>query len=125
MSLKIYRLLHLGYSQAKLRQALNLLADCPWSTLTVEQQHATASKIRKVHPQYGAETLRLRALLCTARHLLPRPMDEEKQVTVALAKAHRLSRRNVNKISGRHIYVRELSNLAKEQPSIVRKAKAQ
>ena len=54
---KIWQLLHLDFNDLQLRRGLGLLMDCPWGTATVERQHASATLVKKHHPEYGTESL--------------------------------------------------------------------
>ena len=48
---KIYKLLTvLHLNREKVKQAIHLMAEIPWHTAKAEQQHASASLIRKYHP---------------------------------------------------------------------------
>eukprot|EP00974_Lingulodinium_polyedra_P080966 7843964-Lingulodinium_polyedra.AAC.1 len=53
---KIWHLLRLGYNRLQLNLGIDLLMDCPWGTASVERQHASATLLRKYHPEYGQET---------------------------------------------------------------------
>ena len=50
---KLYVLWHAGYNRHLILQALDLLSQCPWSTMVVEQLHASCSLVRRHHPEYG------------------------------------------------------------------------
>eukprot|EP00974_Lingulodinium_polyedra_P055067 5296152-Lingulodinium_polyedra.AAC.1 len=62
-SSKIWHLLQVGYNMQQLKQGVELLMDCPWGTSSAEQLHASATIFRKFHPEYGTETLMVRAFL--------------------------------------------------------------
>ena len=68
---KVWDLVHMGYNRVQLKQALALVLDCPWGTASAEQQHASATVVRKYHPEAGQETLLVRSLMHTMRHVLP------------------------------------------------------
>ena len=44
-----------------IQEGLQLMLDCPWSTTTVEQHHASCSMVARHHPDYERETLCLKA----------------------------------------------------------------
>ena len=71
VSKRIWRLLRLHYNRDQLRQRLLLLQDCPWTTAVVEQLHASASTIRKFHPEYSQEVVLTRAMAHAIRRILP------------------------------------------------------
>eukprot|EP00974_Lingulodinium_polyedra_P075124 7279293-Lingulodinium_polyedra.AAC.1 len=54
--------------------------DCPWGASSAEQLHASATSSRKFHPEYGTETLMVRAFLRSLRLLMPGPTPEGKQL---------------------------------------------
>ena len=80
VSAKIWHLVRLGFNRTQLKQALDLLMDCPWGTASAEQQHASATVMKKFHPEYGTETLMLRSMLHSFRLLPPGATEGEKQL---------------------------------------------
>jgi len=105
---KVWSLLQVGYNRELLKQGLMLIQDCPWSSASAEQQHASATVMKKFHPEYGQETLMVRAMLHSMRLLLPGLSPEEKKLKREELRAQRLQARNPEKISGRHVYVKDL-----------------
>ena len=111
---KIWKLLHIGFNRFAIKKALRLLLDCPWGTASAEQQHASATALRRHHPEYGTESLLLRSLVHTLRHILPGITESEQQEARHLNRLDALSRKNPQHVSGRHIYMKELSALAQD-----------
>lgn len=72
-SWKIWHLLHIGYNVEQLKQGARLLMDAPCGASSAEQVHASATIFRKYHPEYGTETLMVRAFLHSLRLLMPGP----------------------------------------------------
>ena len=77
---KIWALLQDGCPQAPLVEAVGLLQHLGWSSSTVEQQHASATLVRRQHKKYGMQMLLSRAALHTARlFYVVDPLDLEEQ----------------------------------------------
>ena len=74
---KIWRLLHMDFNTHAIRSALTLTREMPWSSASVEQQHASCAVVTRHHPGHGEESLKARALFHTLRHLLPGPTPQE------------------------------------------------
>ena len=53
VSAKIWHLVRLGFNRTQLKQALDLLMDCPGGMASAEQQHASATTVKKLHPECG------------------------------------------------------------------------
>ena len=80
---KIWRLLHMDFNTHAIKRALTLMRGMPWSSASVEQHHASCTGVARHHPGYGEESLKVRALFHTLRHLLPGPtLQEQKAATV-------------------------------------------
>ena len=105
---KVRSLLQVGYNRELLKQGLMLMQDCPWSSASVEQQHASATVIKRLHPEYGQETLMVRAFLHSMRLLLPGLSPDEKKLKREGLRLQRLRATNPDKITGRHVYVQDL-----------------
>lgn len=109
---KIKRLLELGYSRSQIKQALALLMDCPWGTQSVEQGHASATLLKRAHPDFGKETLVLRAFFHSFRRLLPSSSTEGRKATRPQRDVERLLAKSPHKVLGRHLYFKDLMALA-------------
>ena len=70
---KIWRLVRLGYNRGQLKKGISLLLDAPWGTSGAEQQHASATLLKKFHPEVGQDSLMERAFLHT---YLPPPLAQ-------------------------------------------------
>ena len=57
-----------------------MLLDCSWGTASAEQQHASATLVKKFHREIGTDMLLVRSLLHSIRHLLCQPTAEERQL---------------------------------------------
>eukprot|EP00974_Lingulodinium_polyedra_P093740 9083064-Lingulodinium_polyedra.AAC.1 len=67
---KIQVMLRQGSNRQELVSAIRLLRECPWSTNTAEQQHASVSLVHRMHPSTELSTL-LRAGIHSMRRLIP------------------------------------------------------
>eukprot|EP00972_Heterocapsa_arctica_P096300 14207510-Heterocapsa_arctica.AAC.1 len=61
----------MGFNRQQLLVGLQLLLDCPWGTVAVEQAHASAAVVKRYHHEYGLETLLPRSFVHGMRKLLP------------------------------------------------------
>lgn len=111
---KIWELLHLGFNKNQIKQGLELVLDAPWGTASAEQQHASATLIKKHHKEYNTETLRLRSLCHTLRLILPTISVEDKQIHKAQASLAKLSSKRPQNFGGRQLYLRDLMRVAKD-----------
>ena len=109
---KIWRLLGRSFPRSHIIRGLELLQDCPWGTATVEQQHASGTVMRKYHAEMGQDMLCVRAFLHTVRCLLPGVTPVERRLAMLERQEIRLSRCTPSKITGRHLYLREMMDLA-------------
>ena len=86
--------------------------DAPWSTSSAEQVHASATIFRKYHPEYGTETLMVRAFLHPLRLLMPGPTQEEKQLSAQARRVTALLSKKPQHIAGRQVFVQDLMSVA-------------
>ena len=79
---KIWKLMQppLCYPLEMLVLAIKLLGDCPWSTAFIEQLHASAATIHRLHPDYFAPQLLLKSTVHALNRLLPTLSPEEKNL---------------------------------------------
>jgi hypothetical protein len=112
---KIWQLLQLGFNEHQLKRGLELLMDCPWGTATVERQHASATLVKKHHPEYGTESLVSRAFFHTLRLCLPGQSPEEKRLAAQQRKLDKLVRKAPQRITGRQVFVKDLMAQASER----------
>jgi hypothetical protein len=75
---KVWTLLQMGFNRQQLVVGLQLLQDCPWGTVAVEQAHASAAVVKRFHHEYGLETLIPRSLCHGMRKLLPQVSNKQK-----------------------------------------------
>ena len=80
IALKVYKLLHLGFSRSQLEAGLSLAEEASWSTAVTEQGHASASSMMKGHDQYSAGTMTSRAMLHMVKPLFAKDPAEKKSV---------------------------------------------
>ena len=113
VALQIYRLLRIGYSRGAIKQGLALMANCPWSSVCVEQGHVCASMTMRRHKEYSANTMRARSMLLQARPLLSTPPElaQRQRLRNKIAKLDKMKPQH---ITGRQVFVRELNGLVKD-----------
>ena len=101
-----------GFPIKQLILAIMLLGDVPWGAVTTEQQHASCSLMHKFHPEWQLATLLLKAFVHCLERLLPKQEVEDKQVEQLKTSLAKLCQKNPYKTGGRHIYLKELHDMA-------------
>eukprot|EP00971_Amphidinium_carterae_P327501 6458906-Amphidinium_carterae.1 len=101
----ITSLLSVGLHQNVLSEAVRLLAQAAWSSYLTEKFHASASTVRKFHPDLSPDMLLARSLLHQVRQMLPSVSAEQRQ----LQRLHKqwmvkLSKQEA-RITARHIFL--------------------
>lgn len=100
-TLQMWLLLKAGFPVQQLVRTLELLRDVAWTTLTVEQQHGSLASLRRLHPEYGSDTLTARATVLQMRRLLPKPSDEERELMRLSKGIRKLLAKQPSKAAGR------------------------
>jgi hypothetical protein len=108
MTLQLWLLLQAGFPMSQLVCTLELLQDVGWTTLPVEQQHGSLASLRRLHPEYGSDTLSARATVMMLRRLLPKPSAQEKQLNVLSKKIGQLLRKQPEKAGARQELLSQL-----------------
>ena len=85
---------------------VKLLGEVSWSTLSVEQAHASVTLVRLQHPRYELNTVLVRAGLHTLRMILPSPSRQEKKLRQLMTMLDQLNQNVVSKISGNHMFLK-------------------
>lgn len=114
IALKIYSLLKLGYSKMKICMALDLLLNCNWHTMCTEQTHAQAAVVKKFHAEMGEEMVIARSMISAFQKMLPSLTAEQKQELKLLKELKESSKKQSNRITGRHAYFTELVQLSNQ-----------
>ena len=114
-SCQMWHLLRRGFSFQQLVNTLLLMQDVPWTSMLVEQQHASLACLMRFHPEYGANTLVGRALVLQLRRLLPSESAEEKLLRSYTHQLMKLSAKNPEKASGRHAMISELFAMVRKR----------
>lgn len=109
---KVRSLLKLGFNKDKLISAVQLLREVPWSSVPVEQAHASAAVLHRFHPEYGVGVLATRATLHQCRHFWLEPPEVTKEARQA-TKIKNLTRKAPEKASGKHAFLAHLMESAK------------
>ena len=100
---------------AQLRGVIELLGQCPWSTMPAEQQHGSLSLLHRWHPEYGLESLIERSLLHQVVRLLPHESKLDKQMRKLVKQIDKLEKANPEKVSGSHMLVSALAKVARSR----------
>lgn len=109
---KVRLLLQKGFPKEQLKRGIALFLEIPWSSVPVEQAHASAAVLHRYHPDYGVNMLTARATLHQCRHLFFDPPEVRKEARAA-ARVDTLSRKDPLKVSGKHVFLAELMQSAK------------
>lgn len=88
---------------------IRLLLECPWSTNTTEQQHASVSMVKRMHPDYTLKTILLRAGVHALGRLTPGLDKEDKLVEVLKKKMELMDGARTSKVNGRHMLLKALA----------------
>ena len=113
---KIQTLLRMDFSRDVIKEGLMLLRDVHWSTASCEQGHGSASAISRQHPNYGLAMLSQRALIHMARSLLLGHVGASGDAQIGKA-ARALARSKPGRISGRHVYFKEVLAVLSAPPT--------
>ena len=117
-SRNIWQLLREGCGIQYLVEGVSLLLDIGWSSATVEQQHASASVMRRAHPQLAVNMICARALLHTTIKLLSVDKDQR-----ALERKQQRLSKLVHKrracVGSRQLFFKLVVGRAKERKGIV------
>ena len=96
----------------------------PFSTAVAEQLHASAALVSRHHPEYGLGTLQGRAMVLTARKLLPVQTKAQKLVAKLEARLQKMDRRVPSELCGRQVFFRDVSKaVARRRSETVGRAK--
>ena len=113
VSNNIWELSRKDFPVSQLTMVVDLLGECPWSSLPAEQQHASVSLLHRHHPDYGLEQLVSRALLHQAVRLLPHPSKIEKKIAMCIRKLQKIDDRVPDRVTGSHMLVHALVKVVK------------
>ena len=108
---KLWLLLKAGHSRAPLLEVLQLAQDVPFSTINVEQAHGSSATIQRFHPTLDMDVHMQRAYLHQCRRLFL-PSQEERRQQLAAAKLERLRSHRKRSLSGRHVFFKNLTEVA-------------
>lgn len=107
-SQQAWRLLRAGYPLEPLVEVWEQIKAAPWSTVGIEQLHAGAAQVHKLHPHLGRDILASRSFLWAMRALLS---PEEAAARLEKMQRQLLSLQqsipNVGHISGRQVFLQE------------------
>ena len=108
---KIYELMRIGFNTKTILQGLDALDQISWTALGVEQGHASASGVMKLHREYGVATLMARSMVSQFRPLLA-ASPEERKLRAAMRSDEVLGKKQLKRFTGRQLYLKELVELA-------------
>ena len=112
ISWKIWTLLQAESRFTEVLEGVRLLRELPWSTKSVEEQHASVSLMSRHHPEYSEVMLQERATLHTLRKLMPKPSPEQQLVQKLEMQLQKLQRRRPGHIFARQAFCKALCDLA-------------
>lgn len=98
---------------------IRLLLECPWSTNTTEQQHASVSMVKRMHPDYVLTTVLLRAGVHALGRLAPRMDKEDRLVKNLKESLLNMDSKNPEKVSGRLMFFKQICQQVKEHYSLL------
>ena len=105
VSAKLWALGNSGYNKHRLRRVLHLLAERSWSSAFSEKQHASASRIKKHHPDIGDNMLIARSYVYTFCELLPIVAEQQKHRRKLVEELTEVQRKKPSNITGRQLYL--------------------
>ena len=111
---KIWWLLQAKFSPAQLNAGLDLLLDAPWATAATEQGHAMGALVKRMHHELGQHALVARAMVFGFTKVLPAQTQEEKTVAKLKAELVKLERRAPDKVHAKHMFFKDMMQLASE-----------
>ena len=114
MSLQGWQLLQMGFPLERLVEVWEELRMVPWSTKGVEELHAGAATVKKMHPEIFDDMLACRSFLYGFRGLLAVSREEKHLAALRnnLDKMHARSRR-MGHVHGLNLFIADLFRQAK------------
>ncbi len=116
-TLPIKWLLAFGFSRHRLVQCIQLITQLSWSAQLTEQGHGSAAAVHHLHPAHAAPKLALKSFLHMCRALAAKSAS-----TLAMhrrqRKRQRLQAKSPHVISGRNVFVNDLSAYMKSIPAL-------
>ena len=115
MTSKLASLQQMGYPEDRIYEVVQLMAEASWTSMGVEQQHGSCALMRRLHPEYGLETLAQRAFLHSCRHLFTKPgrhatssLQPVSAASASAASEVRATDAAASRVSGYNIFVSDL-----------------
>ena len=109
---KIRLLVQNGFPREQLIRGIALFREVSWSSVPVEQSHASAAILHRFHPEYSMEMLTARATLHQCSHLFLTPTEAGKEARYA-TRLDNLRKKDPLKVNGRSLFLAELMQSAK------------
>jgi len=103
---QLWRLLASGYPVETLVLILVAIRNLPWGTGGVEQQHAAAAQIHRMHPLLQQDQVRCRAMIHFMRSLLS-PSSSVKEMSCLAKRQRGLERQVPFRTNGKCMFMRE------------------
>jgi hypothetical protein len=124
---KIHRLLQLGFPIHMLAEGIDLLSHVHWTTTSIEQGHGSMALVHRLHRYYSAQQLCQRAFIHAIRALAADPDDDPaaRSVRALDKKLVQLSRRQPQRITGRHIFLGDCQEALHTHTSLSKRGKLQ
>ena len=115
VSWQLWILMRANFSVVQLVKTLKLIADVPWTTMTVEQQHGTMAALRRHHPEYSAETLCARSMVLQLRRLLLTPSEDERLFKKMSIQIRQITAKNPSKAGGKQVLLSRLHDILRNK----------
>ena len=111
-TVKIWKLARRGIDRQDMVNAVSLLAEVPWSTLGVEQGHASASILKRQHPMMSTEMICRRAFVHSFKPLVQQPDVDRHEHIVARIQSSiaRLEATSGRGRTGRNLFLGEFTS---------------
>ena len=84
-----------------LKQTVQLLQRCVWTSTFAEQQHCSLAALKRAHTEYHEGSLVARAQVLATRRLLPKPTEDEHLLARATMEQAQLAQNEPDRIKGR------------------------
>lgn len=101
----LWQLLHERCPWSAVKRMITLIGQTSFSTLVVEQLHASAAMISRYHPEYQLAQLMGRSMIYTINKILPRPCKLQRNVSKYEKQLATLEKRCPSRAGARQTYM--------------------
>ena len=112
---KMWKLLKAGYPRGRLSQVIDMIRQLPFTSLAVEQAHASSAMIKKFHPGLDIDLHLQRTFLHQCRHLFGESSEDKREESLRQAIADKSV--PPRPLTARHAFLKDLvATAAKRTP---------